>query len=111
MARTKDELFGALAASGVAYCNETWWPQKPPELPYAVVCCEGVTTRQADNRNAIRTTRYRIEIYSRGRDYATERAVSSAMDDAGITYGMRPVGVIDQTNVYEMQFTAAVVDD
>ena len=111
MPRTRNELFGALAASGLPYANETWWPQKPPNLPYVLVACEGVSTRQADNRNVMRTTRYRLELYSRGRDYDSESVIADALDGAGISFGMRPIGVIDQTDIYEMQFTTTVVGD
>ena len=109
MARTKDELFGALLASGLPYCNETWWPKKPPDLPYLVACAEGVSTRHADNLNVLRTTRYRIELYTHGRDYDVEEAVEAAFDGAGLPYSMRVVGVVDQTDVYEIQFTTTVV--
>lgn len=111
MARTKDALFGAVASVGLPYASETWWPQKPPALPYVLVCAEGISCRHADNLTTMRLTRYRLELYSHGRDRAIESAVESALTAAGLPYSMRPIGVIDQTNVYETQFTATVVGD
>lgn len=111
MARTKESLGAAIAAAGLPFANETWWPDKPPPLPYALLCCEGVSTRQHDNLNGFRATRYRVEVYSHGRDEALEAALGLALTDAGLPYGMRPVGIIDQTDVYEMQFTVSVTGD
>lgn len=111
MARTKELIGNVLASLGVPCANETWWPDKPPALPYVILCCEGISTRQSDNLNHSRVTRYRLELYTHGRDEALESAMETAFTHCGLSYGMRPVGIIDQTDVYEMQFTLTVIGD
>ena len=111
MARTKDQLGDVFVALGIPCANETWWPDTPPQLPYVILCCEGVSTTQLDNINRLRLTRYRLEVYTHGRNEELEHDIEQALTEYGFTYGMRPVGIIDQTDVYEMQFTLTVIGD
>ena len=107
---TKEGLFAALTASGVPWCNETWAPGKPPGLPYAVAVADRMSATHADNATTGRVTRYRVELYSRGRGYETERTVTDALDAAGICWGVQASGVVE-ADVCRVCLTATVMGD
>ena len=108
---TKDDLFCALASTGLPYAAETWWPDKPPPLPYVLACAQDARASHADNRNLVRTTTYRLELYCHGRDRAAEEALAGALDSAGLAYGVAFGGLVDGTDVYMTALTATVTGD
>lgn len=106
---TRRDLFAAIDAAGLPWCNETWEPETPPALPYVVVCAQADLSAHADNRTA-RATSYRLELYSHGRDYATEEALTDAMDAAGIPWGVQAGGILDAgADVYQIQLICPVM--
>ena len=108
---TREQLEAALTASGLPWCCETWWPEQPPAPPYAVLCAAAGGATHGDNATLARRTRYRCELYSHGRDWDAEARLTAALDAAGLAWTPAPVGVIDETDVFEITFTVAVIGD
>ena len=105
-----DELCAALDATGLPWAQDTWWPEAPPPLPYLLLCAEGFEASYADNRTIACATTYRVELYSHGRDYGSERLVGEALGAAGFAWDRRDVGVIDQTDVRETCWVTSAFD-
>lgn len=108
---TRLELEAALTASGLPWCCETWWPTKPPAPPYVVLCASGGSASHGDNATLSRRTRYRLELYSHGRSFEAEAQLAAALDAARLPWTPNPIGVVDETDVYETTFSVPVVGD
>ena len=108
--RTTDELCAALDATGMPWANQQWWPERPPALPYMLLCVEGFREGYADNRTSYACTRYRVELYEHGRDYEAEASVSQALDDAGFAWRRTAGAQIDQTDVTMACWTTSARD-
>lgn len=104
---TKAELFAALDDAGMPWCNEDWEPQVPPPLPYVVACWQSGGQLHADNLTHGRRTVYRLEVYSRGRAYEVEDAVTGALTAHGLPWSFQTAGPVGG-GVFQTSITVPV---
>lgn len=108
---THAELCAALTASGLAWTGERWGDGEVPRLPYVVKCREGMPTTHADNSTALVEDRWRLELYSRNYDQASEAVLMSALDAAGLAYSCEPVGQVpDSGGVFEVCYYLTTIN-
>lgn len=108
---TRDDLCSALASAGLPFAAETWWPEKPPPLPYALVRRAGEEHCWGDGSPYFRQTEYHVELYSHGRDEGSEEALRAAMGAAGVPFRLLACSLADETDVYLATFSATVAGE
>ena len=108
---TRDDLCSALASAGLPFAAETWWPEKPPPLPYALVRRAGETQYWGDGCPYFRQAEYHVELYSHGRDEAAEGTLREAMRAAGVPFWLLACSPADETDVYLATFCATVAGE
>lgn len=108
---TRGDLCAALASTGLPFAAETWWPEEPPPLPYVLLRRAGTTEYWGDGVPYFRQTEYHAELYSHGRDEASEGALRAAMERAGVPFSLLACGPADETDVYLATFFATVAGD
>lgn len=94
---TINELCKCVRATGLPFAQISWDTTdsgSPPDLPYALVVPTDSYDIVADGTNYVRRTSYDLELYTRGRDFATESKLESRLSSAGFTYERRhaPLG-------------------
>ncbi len=87
---TQAELYAALKTLGlpVAYRQFKSTPKEPaPAPPFICYLFTYAPDVRADNRNYVRVSAFRIELYTDAKDPEREAAVEALLDSLGLTYG------------------------
>ena len=83
---TLDDLCAALDALDVPWCNTAWESGEAPPLPYIVIVGDDSESVYADDGNYYDFADYRIELYSRSRDYSMEKQIKRMLRDNDCGY-------------------------
>ena len=97
-----------LANIGLPLAYREFKDQTQKVLPYIVYYYDGNDDMYADNINYQEITVLRIELYTKDKDFATERMVETALRNAGIAYSKDEVFIEDQ-KMYEIIYESEVV--
>lgn len=102
------KLTNILANIGLPLAYREFKDQTQKVLPYIVYYYDGSDDVYADNINYQEITVLRIELYTKDKDFATERMVEAALMNAGIAYSKDEVFIEDQ-KMYEIIYESEVV--
>lgn len=102
------EVTNILANIGLPLAYREFKDQTQKVLPYIVYFYDGSDDMYADNINYQEIPGLRIELYTKDKDYATERMVEAALKAAEIAYSKDEVFIEDQ-KMYEIIYESEVV--
>lgn len=105
---TLDELCEAIAAINLPWTNTAWGRGDDVTAPYIVLVKSGGDTYGADNATWYAVAEYDVELYCSNRDYGLERAVRTALDDAGIYWSDGGTWSIPTESLIETVYTVTV---
>ena len=105
---TLDELCGVIGAIGLPWTNTEWTRDDDAQLPYIVLKKTGGTAHGANDATWCVVAEYDIELYTERRDYALERTVTDALDDAGIYFSDGGAWPIPSEGMHEAVITVTV---
>lgn len=106
---TIQELAALLDGLGVPWVNTAYEPDEAPPLPYIVLVGGDSDPQYADGIAWTDDAEYRIELYTKRRDYPLEHAIRDALDGAGLAYE-RYTAWIDAEKMQVAVFTVTVDD-
>lgn len=88
----RKDVFAMLKSAGMPVAYRQWAPAKPPPLPYVVFFQTGRSDAYADNSNYAKVPRWRVELYSEGKNDDGEAAIERALSENQITYSINETG-------------------
>ncbi|MBQ9005781.1 MAG: hypothetical protein IJ092_05345 [Atopobiaceae bacterium] len=108
---TIHDLISAVSALGIPWTNGVWGKgDDGPTVPYVTIKAGDGTSYGADNITWCTVMDYDVELYVHGRDYALERALEQALDDAEI-YWSKGVYLLEDESVCETVYSVTVRED
>lgn len=106
-------LVAALDSTGLPAVSGSWRVGGAPEPPYLVYRPADAAVSYADNRPALVTTLYDVELYFDlgSRDALVEEKVEAALDAAGIPWSKSFPGDVEDQRLTETCWTVQVSGD
>lgn len=101
---SREELFAALAASGLPVAYRKWAPAKPPPLPYAVYFRIRSADYYADDANYATKESWCVELYADGRDERAEAAMEEALRSMGAVWSANETGDVEGASMVAYYF-------
>lgn len=108
--KTIKELCALIASLGIPWANGGFASGEEPEPPFIVLVAGFGAAFYADNAAHARWMPYDIALYTRRRDYATERRITAALDAAEIA-STKTVTILESENLTEAAFSVNVTED
>lgn len=107
-----DDLCDVLDSLGIPWTNEQPTDEQKSKIlpPYIALVAGYGETQYADNTAWLRWMPYDVALYTRHRDYALERKVAAALDDAGCAYTLG-VTNIESEGLVEAAFSVDVDEE
>lgn len=99
---TSKQLIDVLTASGVPFAYSHF--HSPQVAPYGVVVSPGTDNFDADNRVYHEITQWRIELYTKGRDFALEDTIKSIISTKGIVWEITNAVFIPEEDIHMTVF-------
>ena len=110
MMDTLKGLIEAINTLGIAWSNTGWREGDDPCVPYITLQAGTGVSSGADDMTWCAAMPYRVELYTHHRDYALERDVEKALDDAGI-YWEKSQFDLESQDVSETVYSVTVRED
>lgn len=104
-----DDLCALLDGLGVDWVNEQYANGEEPTPPYICLTAGYEETAYADNKAYARWMPYEILLYTRTRDYALEKRIAQALDDAECAYS-KTITHYDGEHLIEASFSVSVTE-
>lgn len=106
---TLDALCALLDSLGIPWANQRFADGEEPSPPFICLVAGYNEAAYADNRAYLSWMPYDVALYTRHRDYATEKRIRDALDDAGCAYTLG-ITEIDSEQLTEAAFTVNVAE-
>ena len=106
---TLDALCKALDALGVPWANQRFSDGDEPQPPFICLVAGFSGAAYADNAVWRDWMEYDVALYTRNRDYATERKIGDALDAIECPYALA-ITPIDSENLIEAAFSVSVAE-
>ena len=102
------EVANVIAGIGLPYAYRTF-PQSTSKIPpYIVYYYTGTDDLYADNSNYQEIAAVRIELYTRNKDFASERLVETQLRDNGFSWSKEEV-YVDEEKMYLIVYESEVI--
>lgn len=101
------ELCALLDSLGIPWANQKFADGEEPEPPFICLVAGYNEAAYADNGTYLSWMPYDIALYTRHRDYETEKRIRAALDGAGCPYTLG-ITEIDSEELTEAAFTVNV---
>ena len=99
---TQEQLYALLKTTGFPVRYSQF--KIPPALPYIVYVNSGGDNISADDKVWDKVNYYRIELYTKNKDFASELILETILDNAGIFYAFSNVGIIESEKINEVYY-------
>lgn len=106
---TLTKLCEVLDGLGIEWANEKFEP-KEPEPPFIVLVAGYGEAAGADNVTWCEWMPYDVALYTKRRDYKTERKVAEALTSVECRY-TKTVTILDSENLTEAAFSVNVTEE
>ena len=108
---TIHDLIGAVSSLDIPWTNSMWGKgDESPTVPYVSIRAGDGTSFGADDITWGAVMSYDVELYCHVRDYALERALEKALDDAEIFWS-KGFYIIEDESVCETVYSVTVRED
>lgn len=92
-------------------CTYYQWPEKSaPQLPYALFYFPQTNDEYAEDENFSNITALNIEIYTKNKDFATEKKVEDVLRGEGLAW-TKTESYLDSEKMYEALYELQIVID
>ena len=104
-----DMLCDALDSLGIPWANQRFSDGEEPQPPFICLVAGFSGAAHADNAVWRDWMEYDVALYTRNRDYPTERKIAAALDALECTYTLA-ITPIDSENLIEAAFSVSVAE-
>lgn len=102
-----DDLCSLLDGLGIPWANQKFADGEEPAPPFICLVAGYTEAAYADNKTYLSWMPYDVALYTRHRDYATERRIREALESAECAYTLG-ITDIDSERLTEAAFTVHV---
>lgn len=105
---THKDIYDMLASTNIPVTYRFWKIGHVPSLPYIVYYYPNHDDFIADNSNYQAIAALNVELYTKNKDFATEEAVESILNEYGLVYDKTET-YLETENMFEILYESEVI--